>query len=147
MTPLIRPMAKTDIEEIVRLDREILGQSLGEATFEAELVDNPFNRYFVMTDETGVILGHIGLWIDPPLAQILNFYIIPNHRQSGHGTTLFAFALDECIRRQVDTVTLEVRPTNVQAIRFYHRFGFAKVSIRKQYYADGQDADLMLCNL
>jgi ribosomal-protein-alanine N-acetyltransferase len=147
MTPLIRPMAHEDIEHIVLLDREILGQSLGEATFAAELVDNPFNRYFVMTDDFGAILGHIGLWLDPPLAQILNFYIVPKHQQNGYGTRLFAFALEECIRRQVDTVTLEVRPTNANAIRFYQRFGFAKVSVRKQYYADGEDADLMLLNV
>jgi len=147
MKPSIRPMQKEDIDAIVRLDRLILGQSLGEAAFEEELKDNPLNRYFVMEHESGEIVGHIGLWLDPPLAQVLNFYIVPNLRKQGLGTTLFAFALEECRRRSVDTVTLEVRPTNHSAIHFYQRFGFFKAAVRKQYYADGQDADLMLLSL
>jgi ribosomal-protein-alanine N-acetyltransferase len=140
-------MQKEDIGAVVSLDRLILGQSLGEAAFEEELKDNPLNRYFVMEDETGEIVGHIGLWLDPPLAQILNFYVIPGLRKQGLGTTLFTFALETCRRLNVDTVTLEVRPTNHAAIRFYRRFGFFKAAVRKQYYADGQDADLMLLSL
>lgn len=147
MKPGIRPMKLEDIDAIVHLDRLILGQSLGEAAFEEELKDNPLNRYFVMEDETGEIVGHIGLWLDPPLAQVLNFYVVPSLRNQGLGTELFTFALEECRRLGVDTVTLEVRPTNHSAIRFYQRFGFFKAAVRKQYYADGQDADLMLLSL
>lgn len=147
MKPVIRPMRVEDIDAVVRLDRMILGQSLGEAAFLEELKDNPLNRYFVIEDTSGSILGHIGLWLDPPLAQVLNFYIVPDRQKQGLGTTLFTFALAECKRLGVDTLTLEVRPTNVVAIRFYERFGFFKAAIRKQYYSDGQDADLMLLSL
>lgn len=147
MNPLIRPMRFEDIDEIVSLDRLILGQSLGVQTFESELQENPFNHYFVMTDEAVGIIGHIGLWLDPPLAQILNFYVVESRRKEGLGRRLFEFALEECRKRQIDTVTLEVRPTNEKAIRFYQHFGFFKAAVRKQYYADGQDADLMLLSL
>jgi len=147
VSPAIRAMQPQDIAEIVRLDRLILGQSLGESAFESELAENLFNRYFVMEDETGRIIGHIGLWIDPPLAQILNFYIIEEQRRFGFGKQLFEFAIRRLSMLGVDTITLEVRQTNFTAIRFYEDFGFFKAAVRKQYYADGQDADLMLKNL
>jgi [ribosomal protein S18]-alanine N-acetyltransferase len=147
MTPLIRPMRPSDIAQIVALDRLILGQSLGESTFESELTENQFNHYFVMEDKQAQIIGHIGLWIDPPLAQILNFYIVEDVRRTGLGRHLLTFAIWHLAMQGVDTITLEVRQTNHVAIRLYESFGFFKAAVRKQYYADGQDADLMLKNL
>lgn len=147
MNPSIRPMRPADIAQIVVLDRLILGQSLGETAFHSELSENLFNQYFVMEDESARIIGHIGLWIDPPLAQILNFYVIEDMRRQGYGRHLFEFAIRHLAMQGVDTITLEVRQTNAKAIRFYESFGFFKAAVRKQYYADGQDADLMLKNL
>lgn len=146
MEIIIRRMEVRDIEAIVHLDREILGQSLGEETYRLELYDNPYNEYYVMED-MGHIIGHIGLWMDPPLAQVLNFYIIESRRKTGLGRYLFESTLTYCMSKQVHTLTLEVRPTNTNAIRFYEHFGFVKVATRERYYADGEDAYLLLKSL
>ncbi len=144
----IRPMLANDIESVVRLDREILGQSIGEIMFRDELENNPFTTYFVMTDEDSQsIVGHIGVWVDAPLSQILNFYLIPEIRHQGLGETLLQYALTYLKSRYVNTLTLEVRPTNLAAIALYKKYGFRKVAVRKNYYHDGQDADLMLSDL
>lgn len=37
---------------------------------------------------------------------------------------------------------LEVRPTNVPAIRLYESLGYQKVGTRKRYYKDGEDAHI-----
>lgn len=148
MKPLIRPMVNEDIPLIVFNDRRILGQSLGEDTLESELKENIFTRFFVMEDEENhQLLGHIGIWIDVPLAAILNFYVVPEHQHSGLGSLLMSFILDYLKQTQVNTLTLEVRKSNEIAQRMYHQFGFTEVSVRKNYYADGEDAYLMLKNI
>ncbi|MFH0993818.1 MAG: ribosomal protein S18-alanine N-acetyltransferase [bacterium] len=148
MTPLIRFMSVDDIDQIVAADRRILGQSLGAETIRTELAENPFAHYFVMeTETTEELLGHAGLWIDPPLAQIINIYIVPEQQRHGLGSVLMQYVLDYLKRLGVNTLTLEVRPTNAAAQGFYRAFGFQKVSVRRNYYENGEDADLMLLNI
>jgi len=147
MNPVIRFMSTDDIPAIVLADRRILGQSLGEETLRTELSDNPFTHYFVMEDEvTQTFLGHVGVWVDAPLAQIINVYVIPEHQHAGLGTFLMEFVLAFLRDRGCNTLTLEVRPTNAAGLSFYRKFGFTKVAVRKQYYENGEDADLMLLN-
>lgn len=146
MDNLIRNMTLDDIQTIVSLDRQILGQSLGEETFALEIKENPFNHYYVM-EYNDQIIGHIGLWIDAPFAQILNFYVIEEVRSKGFGRYLFESAITICLANHVEVLTLEVRPSNERAKRFYQQFGFEQVAIRENYYADGENAYLYLKNL
>lgn len=148
MKPIIRAMRGDDIPNIVFNDRRILGQSLGEETLSSELAENQFTRFFVMEDAlTQRFLGHIGVWIDVPLASILNFYVVPEEQHKGLGSNLMDFILDFLKKAGVNTLTLEVRQSNEIAKAMYRQYGFSFVSIRKNYYSDGEDADLMLKNL
>jgi len=148
MTPVVRPMRLEDISRIVRFDREILGQSLGEETLENELRQNLFCHFFVMEDaQTQEFLGHVGLWIDAPLASVLNLYVIPEHQHQGLGRILMDFVIALLQEKGINTLTLEVRMNNEIAKTMYHRFGFEEVAVRKNYYADGEDAYLMLKNI
>ncbi len=148
MNPVIRFMDILDIPTIVHYDRLILGQSLGEETLKNELSENPFAYYLIMENpENSAFLGHVGLWIDTPLAQILNIYIVPEYQNQGLGSVLMDYALEFLKVHGVTTLTLEVRPSNVRARHYYQKYGFAKVAIRKNYYENGEDADLMLKNL
>jgi len=148
MKPVIRMMVKADIPQIVFNDRRILGQTLGEDTLASELEENIFTQFFVMEDEeTKQLLGHVGIWIDIPLAAILNLYVVPEHQHSGLGSILMNFILAYVKEKNVNTLTLEVRKSNEVAKHLYHQFGFMEVSIRKNYYADGEDAFLMLKNI
>ena len=141
-------MEESDIPVVVLNDRRILGQSLGEETLKSELDNNPFAYYFIMENpEYSAFLGHVSLWIDSPMAQILNIYVIPEMQSQGLGSVLMDFVLEFLKQHEVSTLTLEVRQTNTSAQLYYKKYGFTKVAIRKQYYENGEDADLMLKNL
>ncbi len=147
MNAEIRFMNENDIPVVVINDRRILGQSLGEETYKYELEQNPFTYYFVMENpDNKTFLGHVGIWIDTPLGQILNIYIVPEMQTQGLGSRLMNFVLDFLKEHKVTTLTLEVRQSNNLAKYFYQKFGFLKVAVRKQYYENGEDADLMLKN-
>ncbi|MDD3113768.1 MAG: ribosomal protein S18-alanine N-acetyltransferase [Candidatus Izemoplasmatales bacterium] len=145
MTPSIRKMEIEHIPEVIRMDMIVLGHTLGEATLTNELTNNPFAHYFVLEDlDCGVLLGHIGLWIDVPNAQVMNFYLLPDYQHQGLGKMLFDYILDYIQAYAVLNLTLEVRESNLRAIHFYERLGFDKVAKRQHYYDDGEDALLML---
>lgn len=148
MIPIVRPLERKDIPVLVFNDRRILGQSLGEEAFLAELDGNPFSRFFILEDsETKEFLGHIGIWIDPPLASILNFYVIPEKQHHGLGKILMDFIIRVLREEMVNTITLEVRQSNETAKTMYRQYGFKEVAIRKNYYSNGENADLMLKNI
>jgi len=57
---------------------------------------------------------------------------------------VFAFTvkdlIEKCKKLNLKKILLEVSQGNVNAERFYSRFNFSTVGIRKNYYKDGSDA-------
>ena len=85
----------------------------------------------------------IGVWVCHVVldeAQI-NFFVV-NHkfRKKGFGTFLMRYLIKECKKLKINKLILEVSQTNVTAEKFYNRFDFSTVGIRRKYYKDGSDA-------
>ncbi len=142
MSAIIRNMNLKDIKTIVELDDIIFGESLGEQFLESELLENPMAGFFIM-EEDQKIIGFISFWIDEKKAQINNFYIIPKEQKKGHGKELLNHMMKYFDSKNVKEVTLEVKPSNKNAIELYQRYGFKEVAVRRNYYSNGEDAFLM----
>ena len=73
-------------------------------------------------------------------AQINFFVVNPKYRKLGFGSYLMSYLIKQCEKLNIDKLFLEVSHFNVIAERFYSRFDFYTVGIRKNYYKDGSDA-------
>jgi ribosomal-protein-alanine N-acetyltransferase len=73
-------------------------------------------------------------------ARVLMLAVSSEMRRKGIGSMLMARFLEECRKKGVRVVNLEVRRGNIPAMEFYKRFGFQPVDIVKGYYNDGEDA-------
>jgi len=73
-------------------------------------------------------------------AQINFFAVNQNYRKKGFGTCLMNYLIKECEKLNINKLFLEVSHKNVIAERFYSRFDFSTVGIRKNYYKDGSNA-------
>tara|TARA_B100000242_G_scaffold277098_1_gene233491 strand:+ start:545 stop:982 length:438 start_codon:yes stop_codon:yes gene_type:complete len=73
-------------------------------------------------------------------AQINFFVVNSNYRKKGFGTYLMKYLVKECEKLNINKLFLEVSNTNFTAEKFYSRFNFSTVGIRKNYYRDGSDA-------
>ena len=52
--------------------------------------------------------------------------------------------LEDCYNNYIKYITLEVRASNVPAIKLYEKYGFKSLGVRKGYYQDnGEDALIM----
>ena len=51
-----------------------------------------------------------------------------------------SYLIEECKRLNINKLLLEVSHTNAIADKFYSRFDFSTVGIRRNYYKDGSDA-------
>ena len=79
-------------------------------------------------------------------ASLFNIAVDPDFQRRGYGRQLLQHLIDELIKRNVLTLWLEVRASNLPAIALYEQLGFNQVSRRPNYYptASGlEDAILM----
>ena len=73
-------------------------------------------------------------------AQINFFAVNQKYRKKGFGSYLMTYLLEQCKKLKINKLMLEVSRTNFTAEKFYSRFDFSTVGIRKNYYKDGSDA-------
>ena len=73
-------------------------------------------------------------------AQINFFVINQKYRKKGFGSYLMSYLIKKCEKLNVNKLFLEVSHNNVIAEKFYNRFEFSTVGLRKKYYKDGSDA-------
>ncbi|MBD3609912.1 MAG: ribosomal protein S18-alanine N-acetyltransferase [Gammaproteobacteria bacterium] len=81
-------------------------------------------------------------------AHLLNLTIKPEMQGQGYGRRMLGYMLHLIQERLVDTVYLEVRPSNKVARELYRSVGFVQIGIRKNYYPDpGGREDAMVYQL
>lgn len=79
--------------------------------------------------------------------ELLFLYTAKSDRRQGIGNSLVSEFITKADEVSVGRIHLEVRVTNENAISLYEKFGFAKMGLRKKYYADGEDALRMIRRL
>jgi ribosomal-protein-alanine N-acetyltransferase len=80
-------------------------------------------------------------------ATVVTLDVRASHRRSGFGTQLLIRAEEILVNHGVETYDLQVDVTNRGAINFYKKHGFKTVRTLKNYYANGNDAYLMMKEL
>ena len=80
-------------------------------------------------------------------AQINYFVVNQKFRKKGFGSYLMSYLIELCNKLNIKKLFLEVSNTNIEAEKFYSRFDFFTVGIRRNYYKDGSDALLKEKNL
>ena len=75
-------------------------------------------------------------------AQINYFVVDQKFRKKGFGFYLMSYLIKRCEKINLNKLLLEVSQSNITANRFYSRFDFFTVGVRKNYYKDGSSAIL-----
>ena len=89
---------------------------------------------------TDLVIGICVFQVVIDEAQINYFVINQKYREKGFGTYLMSYLIKNCENLNLNKLLLEVSQSNVTAERFYNRFNFSTVGIRKNYYKDGSNA-------
>ncbi len=144
MEVLIRDMHINDVSTIIKYDLIMLGETLGEKIIKNHINNSDLTKYFVMENKDNKeIIGQMSLWIDIDKAQINNFYILKKYQKQNLGKKFLRYIINYLYLKNIKEITLEVRKSNISAIKLYELFDFKVVSIRKNYYSNGEDAYLM----
>lgn len=83
---------------------------------------------------SGVIQGYGVMSAAAGEAHILNLCVRPESQGQGIGRKMLTHFIALAARHSVDTLLLEVRPSNLAALSLYQDLGFNEVGVRKDYY-------------
>lgn len=139
----VRPMEIKDVEEVWEIEKLSFRSPWSKESFENEMNANDRAKYVVAVLGDTVI-GYGGMWFIIDEAHITNIAVHPDYRQRKVGEMIVKEMVRTAEEYGINSLTLEVRVTNTNAINLYHKMGFVDYGIRKGYYTDtGEDALIM----
>jgi ribosomal-protein-alanine N-acetyltransferase len=134
-----------DIEPVYAIEQLVFPQTAWSVEmFWSELAGVPETRCYLVAESDEEVLGYAGLMAVGSDADVQTIAVSPATQRSGLGRRLLAQLLDEAGRRGCTRAFLEVAADNQPAQQLYEQTGFAVTARRRDYYAPGLDAVLMM---
>ncbi len=145
---LIRKATIDDIDEIYSMETLFLKPYTREQV-RYEIEENPTSMVLlaVKDDNPKFVYGFIDFWITFDSATICQIAVKKEHQKQGVASMLLNESYKILKANDVIFYTLEVRENNTNAINLYLKHGFSKVTIKEQYYENGENAIYMLKGL
>lgn len=143
-TLLLRKAKKSDIEQVLKIEKESFKASWSKSSFLSELKQDPQIGLFYVAEKDGEIVGYIILHLYEKGVHIINIAVKKNQRRKGIGSMLIKKAEEIAIERNIPLLVLEVRVSNTPAIQLYKKLNFETVHILKDFYGNKEDALLMI---
>ncbi|MCS6784157.1 MAG: ribosomal protein S18-alanine N-acetyltransferase [Candidatus Caldarchaeum sp.] len=154
---LFRTVKPADILEVMNINRICLPENYTYGFFEELAKEYP--RAFWVAETNNKVVGYIMCRVERIFSKfdflkirraghIVSIAVLPNYRRKRIG--------EELVRRAVHALAneygceeayLEVRVNNNPAIQLYKKLGFVTKEIQRRYYADGEDAYVMVLKL
>ncbi|MBI5329989.1 MAG: ribosomal protein S18-alanine N-acetyltransferase [Betaproteobacteria bacterium] len=141
-----RPMVQEDVESIVRIERASYPYPWTLGNF-SDCLQSGYSCW------TGEIEGRIaGYWLvmfAVGEGHILNCCVAPAWRGRRFGIQLMEHLMQVARGHQTEALFLEVRPSNIPAVKMYERMGFETIAQRRHYYPsdEGREDALIMRRL
>jgi [ribosomal protein S18]-alanine N-acetyltransferase len=152
----IEPMQVEDLPEVMQIELMSFPLPWPEEAYRHEVECNPLAAYFVArrvspdgagpTDGTDAptVLGYGGMWLQYDEGHISTLAVHPRWRGRQIGERLLVRLIAFAIDQGMDTVTLEVRVSNLVAQQLYGKYGFIRTGHRRAYYSDSAEDALIM---
>lgn len=138
---IIKKAEQCHVPQIAEIEKESIPQQWSEAAFAAALADEKAVTLAAFCGD--VLCGFItGVYL-LDTADIYSVAVSAEYRKKGVGKRLleeFFSALPD----EVQAVNLEVRESNIPAIKLYEMFGFERVGLRKNFYREPRENAVLM---
>ena len=136
---VLRGFRPTDVPTISAIVAEALHEHYDPSLYGSLGADWP-DGFLVAVDARDTPIGFLlGVSQVPGESRVLMFAVEEGGRGAGVGRRLMDAFLERSRQRGFHRVTLEVRVSNVGAIRFYTRYRYSVIDLLRGYYSDGEN--------
>lgn len=137
----IKKAELSDVSKISEIERKSIPQPWSEAAFAAALEDEKSVTIAAFSGD--VLCGFItGVYL-LDTADIYSVAVDLEYRKKGVGKLLLEYFFS-ALPDEVNSVGLEVRESNLPAIKLYEKTGFERVGLRKNFYSDPRENAILM---
>ena len=135
-------MTGLHVSQVAALERVCFSDPWSENSVAGEL-DNPLSLWLVCVED-GTVLGYVGSQTVLGETDMMNVAVSPEARRRGIAQGLICALVEELKRGGSRCLALEVRASNLPAIRLYEKLGFFQAGRRPNYYRNPKEDALIL---
>lgn len=140
----IRPMQKDEVDEVLKIEEQAYGEHhWSKDSFYGELSNN-LAHYYSAFDFKDNLIAYAGFWRILNEAHITTLAVKPDYQRKKIGEALLNKILEDCYENKIKYITLEVRLSNIPAIKLYEKYGFKSLGARKGYYQNNNEDALIM---
>lgn len=145
---VVRKMLPSDLDAVSQIENATFSNPYTLEQLSYELNENPVGWMYVAVVDHEVV-GFIDFMITFNSSTIVQIAVKEEFKRKGIGNMLLGQMVKDCESKEdvVEFITLEVRASNAPAIAFYKKHRFQQITVKKQYYDDGEDAIYMVRSL
>ena len=133
--PVHRPMAVTDLDAVMPVEAVCYSHPWTRGNFIDSIAAGYRCTLRLAPDDA--LLAYAVAMPAVDEMHLLNLTVSPEHQGQGHARALLHELIGHCRARGLQSLWLEVRPSNQRARALYTRLGFLEAGLRKGYYPDG----------
>lgn len=140
-------MVQEDADGVARVEAACMPVPWSRQSFWEEASHS--DAYYLIArdvDRDNLIVAYAGCWVLVNEGHITNVAVDPDYQGQGLGRRLMNELTSRVKALGVDSMTLEVRPSNTVAINLYTSLGFRSVGQRPKYYTNPVEAAEIMWN-
>ena len=146
MTYTYRYATEKDIDAIVAIEKSSMPNPWHRDNYLEAIQSN--HAFIMVVVDGNAIAGFAVFYMTPPESELPDIVVVPSYRGKGIGKELLNRCICELKSKAVDTIFLEVRPSNNPARSLYTKMGFEEIGKRKYFYTNPiEDAICMVLRM
>ena len=141
---IIEMMTSKDIDGVFEVEKNCFEHHWSKESFKKELINE--NARYLVAKLDRKIVGYVGIWLILDEGHITNVAVHNDYRGQKIGDKLVQALVNLCKENNINSMTLEVRVSNIVAQNLYKKYGFKLAGIRKEYYSDNKEDAMIMWN-
>ncbi|MBF1338388.1 MAG: ribosomal protein S18-alanine N-acetyltransferase [Mogibacterium diversum] len=139
----VRIAKSSDLDDIYELDMQTFAMPWSKEALSYDILEND-NAFVIVAEYEGEFAGYADIWTVLDEADLNSIAVRVDFRRKGIGDAIMLAMTEILSANGVATINLEVRVSNMPAIKLYKKYGFKECGVRPGYYLDnGEDALIM----
>ena len=130
MEIIIENMNSQHLDGVVNIENICFAHPWSKADLERQL--NLDTSHFAVATVDEKVVGYMGLQLFSGEGYVTNVAVLPEYRRQGIAKML----IEKQLQNEMSFITLEVRESNLPAIKLYESCGFENVGIRPKFYSN-----------
>jgi ribosomal-protein-alanine N-acetyltransferase len=140
----LRKLELRDLDAIERIERASYPTPWSRSMFASELAKPSSLSLGAFEPDGGRLLGYLIISRYVDAWHVMNVAVEPVHRRRGIARTLLDRLFEVTATDERRGYTLEVRVSNIGAIKLYEALGFKARGVRRGYYTDNREDALIM---